>query len=170
MFFFQQKDGTIFAWKTSLVCPPLEEECSFVDGNSVYNLQLLTSRTRSWDYKHNKDRYLGLLTSSHWLYVISCVFCCLQFLSFSVCLILLIVFPSLSAFHFFLVYTLLFQIFIFVSMIWLIWTSFCWYSKLSANQSLNNRMHNFLSLRGDFHVKTCHNNLVFNRLCIRQPV
>ena len=54
-------------------------------------------------------------------------------------------------------------------MIWLIWTSFCWYSKLSANQSLNSRMHN-LSLCGDLHVRACHDNLEFNWLCIRQPV
>ncbi|KAL9969231.1 hypothetical protein ACROYT_G021424 [Oculina patagonica] len=49
--------GADFAWRTSLVCPPKERECSYTDGSSNYNLQLLTSRTQSWHYEHNKDRF-----------------------------------------------------------------------------------------------------------------
>ena len=57
-FYFAQNYGADFTWRTHLVCPPAEEECSYSDGGKSYDLRLLTSRTRSWYYEHNKDRYL----------------------------------------------------------------------------------------------------------------
>ena len=120
LFFFRQKDGAIFAWKTSLVCPPLEEECSYVDGNSNYNLQLLTSRTRSWCYEHNKDRYLVLLTSSRWLATglsMSYLVFPVAYSFFLLCLFNSIYcIPIFICSSFFLVYTFLFPFFIIFSM------------------------------------------------------
>ena len=52
IFFLLQKYGAEFTWRTSLVCPPYEV-CSY----GPYDLGLLSSRTRSWNYTHNGDRY-----------------------------------------------------------------------------------------------------------------
>ena len=101
-FFFEQKDNTVFAWRTSLVCPPLEEECSFSDGSNNYNLQLLTSRTRSWYYEHNKDRYLlpsslFLSLAGHWGFYKSTSYLLFPFASsFSFCLLNCINFIPIS--------------------------------------------------------------------------
>ncbi|PFX34190.1 Cation-independent mannose-6-phosphate receptor [Stylophora pistillata] len=52
------KNGADFIFRTSLVCPPLERECSYTYSGNTYDLQLLTSRTGSWNYtSRNKDRF-----------------------------------------------------------------------------------------------------------------
>ena len=64
IFFSLQKNGAEFTWRTNLVCPPPEEQCSYSDGSNLYDLRLLTSRTRSWQYEHNGDRYLVIIDPS----------------------------------------------------------------------------------------------------------
>lgn len=50
------KSKAEFTWRTSLVCPPFEV-CVYDNGSSSYNLGLLSSRTRSWNYVHKGDRF-----------------------------------------------------------------------------------------------------------------
>ena len=46
-----QPSQVVITWKTSLVCPPVQEGCVHSAGGFTYDLQLLSSRTRSWHYK-----------------------------------------------------------------------------------------------------------------------